>query len=292
MNLKWDDLKLFLAVHENGSLSGAARALNLGQPTLSRRIGELEEAVGEPLFDRQTHGATLTAAGLRLLPAAQGMADWAADAALSVSGESRLPEGKVRIAAPPGIAYDMLAPLAAKLRRTHPDLRLEVLAGIETLNLARGEADLALRTLPPADDGVVCDHQVTSPMGVFVSADYARRLPKRPRLKDLDWVAWAAPYADLRANMELQALLPDFQPAFASNDYVVQLAACKAGAGAMLLPTLLHGRKGDGLCKLPINLGPNAVGTLYLVCHKRRRQLPKVRLVMDFIAREFFDGLS
>lgn len=84
MNLRWDDLKLFLAVHEQGSLSGAARILKLGQPTLSRRIAELEEAVGEPLFDRQNHGATLTVAGQKLLPAAQSMAEWANEAELSV----------------------------------------------------------------------------------------------------------------------------------------------------------------------------------------------------------------
>jgi DNA-binding transcriptional LysR family regulator len=287
VNLKWDDVKLFLAVHEAGSLSGAARALKLGQPTLSRRIGELEEAVGEPLFERQTQGTTLTAAGLRLLPAAQGMADWAAEATLSVNRRSHLPEGRVRIAAPPGIAYDMVAPLAAKLRRSHPALRIEVLAGIEMLNLGRGEADLALRTLPPTDDELVCESQVSSPIGVFASTDYAARLPRRPRLDELDWVAWAAPYAELRTNVELQALVPGFQPAFASNDYVVQLAACKAGAGAMLLPTLLHGRRGDGLRKLPIDLDPRAVATLYLVCHKRRRQVPKVRLVIDFIAQAF-----
>lgn len=287
MDLRWDDVKLFLAVHEQGSLSGAARALKLGQPTLSRRIAELEEAVGEPLFERQTHGATLTAAGLKVLPAAQGMADWAAEAALSVTGQTFLPQGKIRIAAPPGIAYDLVAPLMVKLRRSHPELRIEVLAGIEILNLARGEADLALRTMPPADDDLVCVDSFASPIGVFVSADYAATLPRRPKLADLDWIAWAAPYAEMRTNQELQALVPDFRPAFASDDFVVQLAACKAGAGAMLLPTRLYGHKGDGLRKLPIDLGPQALGTLHLVCHKRRRHLPKVRLVLEFFTREF-----
>lgn len=84
MHLRWDDLKLFLAVHEQGSLSGAARTLKLGQPTLSRRIAELEEAVGEALFDRKKQGASLTAAGQKLLPATQSMAEWANEAALSI----------------------------------------------------------------------------------------------------------------------------------------------------------------------------------------------------------------
>jgi DNA-binding transcriptional LysR family regulator len=151
MNLKWDDLKLFLAVHEQGSLSGAARVLKLGQPTLSRRIAELEEAVGEALFDRQSQGSVLTAAGQKLLPAAQRMDEWANEAELSIKKQTYLPEGKVRIAAPPGIAYELVVPLAAKIRRQHQQIQIEVLSGVELLNLGRGEADLSLRTEKPTD---------------------------------------------------------------------------------------------------------------------------------------------
>lgn len=291
MNLKWDDLRLFLAVHEAGSLSGAARSLRLGQPTLSRRIAELEEAVGEPLFERQNHGVTLTPAGQKLLPAAQGMAEWASEAASSVSKRAHLPEGKVRIAAPPGIAHNLLVPLAEKMRRAHPQIRIEALAAVETLNLSRGEADISLRTQPPADPDLVCVDEVSSPMRVFVSKDYAACLPANAALADLDWIAWAPPYHELRTNQELQALIPGFKPAFTSDDFIVQMAACKAGVGAMLLAQAMHHYTHpdhpERLHELPIDLGSEAIGTLYLVCHKRHRHLPKVRLVMEFISREF-----
>lgn len=291
MNLRWDDLKLFLAVHEQGSLSGAARKLKLGQPTLSRRIAELEESVGEALFDRQNQGARLTAAGLKLLPAAQSMAEWANEAELSVKKQSYLPEGKVRIAAPPGIAYEVVAPLAAKIRRQHPQIQIEVLSGVETLNLGRGEADLSLRAQKPGDADLVCMDEISSAMRVYTSKAYAAKLPPHPNLADLDWICWAAPYDDLRTNQELSALIPDFKPAFTSDDYVVQIAACKAGVGAMILPQVLHHHAGlrelQKLHELDIDLGPDAVGSLYLVCHKRHRHLPKVQLVMDFISREF-----
>jgi len=294
MNLRWDDLQLFLAVHEQGSLSGAARALKLGQPTLSRRIAELEQAAGEPLFERQNHGVSLTPAGQKLLPAAQGMAEWASEAAQSVSRHTWLPEGKVRIAAPPGIAYDLVAPLAAKMRRAHPQIQIEVLAGVEVLNLARGEADLSLRTAQPEDPELVCVDRITSPMRAFASKAYVARLPANAGLADLDWICWAAPYHDLHANRELRAAIPGFKPAFTSDDFIVQLGACKAGAGVMILPQLLHRHQGlnewQELVELPVDLGPTAVGTLYVVCHKRHRHLPKVRLVAGFISREF-DGL-
>jgi len=288
MSLKWDDLKLFVAVHEQGSLSGAARVLKLGQPTLSRRIAELEEAVGEALFDRQSQGASLTAAGLKLLPAAQSMAEWANEAELSIKKQTHLPEGKVRIAAPPGIAYEMVVPIAAKIRRQHPQIQIEVLSGVETLNLGRSEADLSLRMQKPTDTDLVCVDEVASVMRVFTTKAYAAKFKSRPALADLDWICWAAPYDELDSNQELSALIPNFKPAFTSDDFIVQIAACKAGVGAMILAQALSHYVGlSKLQELDIDLGPDAIGRLYLVCHKRHHHLPKVRLVMDFISREF-----
>src|SRR5689334_4201790 len=113
MNIPWEDLQLFLAVAEARSMSAAARTLRLGQPTLSRRMALLEEAVGSALFVRRPDGVAPTPLAERLLPAARRMAEWASEAGRAVAGGERAPEGRVRIAAPPGIAFDFLAPLAA-----------------------------------------------------------------------------------------------------------------------------------------------------------------------------------
>jgi DNA-binding transcriptional LysR family regulator len=288
MDLRWDDLKLFLAVHEHGSLSAAARALKLGQPTLSRRIAELEEAVNETLFERNSQGAILTPAGQKLLPAAQRMAEWANEATRNIRKHTHLPEGKVRIAAPPGIAYEVVVPLASRIRQQHPQIQIEVLSGIEILNLGRGEADISLRSERPSDADLVCIDEIASPMRVYASKDYAAKLPPRPTLADLDWICWAAPYEDLPPNQELHAAIPNFKPVFTSDDYIVQFAACKAGVGAMILAQILHGHAGqESLQELDIDLGPQVIGHLYVVCHKRHRHLPKVRLVTEFISMEF-----
>lgn len=291
MNLRWDDLRLFLAVYEQGSLSAAARALKIGQPTVSRRIAEFEAMLGEPVFERLSQGVSLTVAGQRLLPAVQSMAEWANEAELGASRQGDIPEGKVRIAAPPGIAYEFIAPLAAKLRQQYPGIRIEAMSGIETLNLGRGEADLSLRNRKPTDADLLCVDEVSSAMRVYASESYARRLGARPALADLDWICWAAPYDELPVNQELRAAISGFRPAFTSDDFNVQVAACKAGVGAMILPQLIHRYAGlrelQVLRELAVDLGQVAVGHLYLVCHKRRRHLPMVQLVMDCIAREF-----
>lgn len=288
MKFKWDDLRLFLAVYEQGSLSGAARALKLGQPTLSRRMGDLEDLIGEPLLLRQAQGVCLTEAGQKLLLSAQRMADWAMEAEMAVGPTQRVAAGKVRIAAPPGLAHAWVAPMAAQLRKKHPTIQLEVLSGVETLNLARGEADLSLRTSQPTDADLHCLDHACSPVRVYVSPDYARGLPKRYALADLDWICWAPPYDQQRSNTALKSLIPNFKPAFTSDDFNVQAAACRSGVGAMMMAQALQRQvPSPELVSLPCDLGPDAWTHLYLVCHKRHRHLPRVQRVVDFMAQEF-----
>lgn len=291
MNLRWDDLQLFLTVYEQGSLSGAARLLQLGQPTLSRRISELEQSVGEPLFVRQSQGMLLTAAGLKLLPAAQRMAEWAAEAQASISSDMNLPQGRVRIAAPPLVAYEVVAPMAAEIRRLYPAIRIEILAGVETLNLSRGEADLSLRITPPSDGELLCLDSMVSNWGVYAAPRYVAQLPPQPSLAQLDWITWAPPFDQLLSYQELQQLIPDFAPAVCADDINVQLAACLAGAGVMLLPQVLqqHSRLPHlrQLVALDVDLGPAQAGEMFLVCHKRQRELPKMQKVIEALQAEF-----
>lgn len=236
MPLDWENLRLFLTVAETGSLSAAARRLRLGQPTLSRRMAELEESTGSPLFVRETQGCRLTPAGEALLPAAQRMAEWAAEAEQSLTPSSATPAGRVRIAAPPSIAFELVAPLAADIRARYPALQIEALSGLATLNLARGEADISLRTRRPADEDLLCLDELHCPIRVYASASYAAHLPAKPELADLDWISWAAPYDQLYSKHALEQAIPDFCPAFTSDDFNVQLAACRAGVGADVPP--------------------------------------------------------
>ncbi len=285
MDTSWDDLRLFLAVAEKGSFSAAARWLKLGQATLSRRMAELEAAMGEALFVRASQGVRLTPLGQRLLPAAQHMAEWAAEVHAQ-QGQSM--QGKVRIAAPPGVAFDLVAPLVADIRQAHPGLQIELLSGVRLLNLSRGEADISLRTMAPQDSDLLCLDHITAPVKAYASARYVQSLPALYSAQDLDWICWAAPYDDVQVNQELRALIPGFRAAFASDDFNVQFAACRAGVGAMLLPCVPHRyTQYHALQVLPLDLGERAMASLYMVCHKRSAQAPQVVAVQRFIAAEF-----
>ena len=287
MHIPWGDLELFLAVAEARSFSGAARKLGIEQPTVSRRFQALEERVGEPLCQRAATGITLTTAGERLLPHALQMAEWAGAAGQAAAAATPELEGVVRIAAPPGLAFDFLAPFAAVVRQHHPGLRVEVLASIEYLNLSRNEADIALRSETPRSKDLATLFSLKMQGAAFASRSYARRLPKKYGVADVAWIGWAPPYQHLPPNPQLAAMIPGFQPAFTSDNYLVQLAAIDAGLGAMVLTRSFHRfSQVTRFVELAIDFGPRAMIPLHVVCAKRLQAVPRIRAVIDLLRKE------
>jgi DNA-binding transcriptional LysR family regulator len=290
MSLAWDDVQLFLAIAETGSLSAASKRLKVGQPTVSRRLADLEYRLGAQLFQRQVAGAVLTSAGERLLEPARHMAEWATEVerAAELTGSAPGPRGVVRVTAAPGMAFELVAPLAAVVRERYPELRLEVLSAVERLDLTRGEADLALRLQPVISNELVVLGSVTTPNAVMVAKSYAARLPRRPKLHELDWIAWSPPFDDVPPNPQLKSLIPDFRPVFTSDNYLVQWRACEAGLGAMVSGRVRYRFSlFSELVPLDIDLGPHGQSTTHLVCAKSALALPRVRAVADLILEEF-----
>lgn len=287
IDLPWDDVRLFLAIADHGSLTEAARHLKVGQPTVSRRLGELEERLGYTLFQRSVEGATLTAAGERWLQPARHMAEWAGELLRTAERGDATPSGVVRVSAPPGVAYDFLAPFARALRERHPRLSLEVSSRVEYVDLARREADLALRTRAPTQRDLLTVASLSHANDAFVAPRYRARLPEHPTLAQLDWIAWAPPFEQLSPNRELAAMLPGFRPAFASDDFIVQRRAAEEGVGALFLGLVQHrfSRRSE-LVPLGLELGEHGRSSLHVVCAKSALGVPRVRAVAELLAEE------
>lgn len=287
MDIAWDDVKLFLAVAETGSLSAAAKRLRLGQPTVSRRLAALEYALGFALFRRGVSGSSLTSAGERWLEPARKMAEWAGEVGRTAAKGQGAPEGLVRLTAPPGVAWDFVAPFAGWLRKKHPGVRLEVQSGIGYVDLARGEADLALRLKPADQADLVTVCTLVQEVAAFASRAYAARLPKKYGFADVEWIGWAPPYESLAPNPQLAALLPGFKPVFTSDSLLVQWAAAEASVGAIVLGREQHRfSRPTSLVPLALSLGPQAKSALHLVCAKSALDIPRVRLVAELLKAE------
>ncbi|AGC49239.1 LysR family transcriptional regulator [Myxococcus stipitatus DSM 14675] len=289
MNISWDDARLFLAIAETGSFSAAATRLRIGQPTVSRKLAALEYQVGAKLFRRSVEGAALTAAGERLLQPARKMAEWAGEFQRAAESRDSTPKGLVRVTASPFFSFDFLAPFAGHVSGKYPGLRLEVQSTIQYADLGRGEADLALRSVATKNADLTCVHTLELENAVFVSKALKAKLPKRPTLQQLPWVAWAPPYESVPPNPQLAALIPGFTPVFTTDNFLVMVAAVEAGVGAMVLGNFPHRfstQRERGLVPLDVDLGAHGKQTLHLMCAKSALDIPRVRKVSELLVEE------
>jgi DNA-binding transcriptional LysR family regulator len=246
----------------------------------------MEGRFGEPLFQRAVDGTKLLPFGERLVEPARRMAEWATELERATEQRNTEPAGVVRITALPGLAYDFVAPFAVWAKKKLPAVRLEVISTIRYLDLARRDADLAIRTDRATTRDLVVVAELRTEVGAFASPRYAKTLPARPTVKDIDWIGWAPPFEHLSPNRELAALIPGFSPVFASDDFIVQVRAARAGIGAVVLGRAKHRFSGDsGLVELEIDLGP-IPAALYLVSTKSALAIPRVRAVADLLADE------
>jgi DNA-binding transcriptional LysR family regulator len=215
------------------------------------------------------------------------MAEWAGEFHRAAEARDQSPRGLVRVTAAPFVAFDFVAPFAGFVAQKHPGLRLEVLSSIQYLDLARGEADLALRGLPPKNSDLTLVHTLEVENAIFVSRELKARLPKKPTLEDIPFVAWAPPFESVPPNPQLAQAVPDFKPVFTADNFLVMLAAAEAGVGAMVLGRARHRFSRERpLVPLDVDLGPWSKGALHLVCARSALDIPRVRRVADLLVRE------
>jgi DNA-binding transcriptional LysR family regulator len=288
MNIAWEDMRVFLAVAETGNMSEAARQLRVGQPTVSRRLALLEAQLGYALFRRTVSGASLTAAGERMVAPARKMAEWAGEVNRAAGSQESRPHGIVRLAVPPIVAWELATPFAAWLRTKQPLVQLELLCGIGYLDLARGEADLALRMKPATTADLTTVAELRHRNHVVAAKELVARLPKKHGPADVPWVAWAPPFDALPPNPQLERLIPGFRPSFTSDNPLILRQAAEAGLGAIVVADVRHRfLRPTSLVPLPqLALGEFAESSVYLVCAKSALDIPRVRVVAELLAEE------
>ena len=156
----WDDLRLFLAVAREQSLSGAGKVLRLDPATLGRRVARLEQALEAVLFVKSPQGYALTEAGVRLMERAEVAEQAMRRATAGVAAPSDRLTGQVRIGAPDGSANFLLPQVCAAIAAEHPGLDIQVVALPRVFNLSRREADMAIAVSAP-DTGRLTVQKIT-----------------------------------------------------------------------------------------------------------------------------------
>ena len=287
-NLDWTLYRSFLTVAETGSLSAAARALGLSQPTLGRHVAELEAALQVPLFTRALRGYDLTAAGVAMLPAARAMRDAAAALALVAAGREGSLRGTVRLTASRVVSHYLLPAILADLRRMEPGIEIELVPSDSTENLLFREADIALRMYRPTQLDVVTRHIADLPTAIYAAKTLLDRLGRPQTAEDLlqmDFVGFDR--SDLILRMMAALGVPRKREDFAlrCDDQVVYWALVRAGCGVGATQCLIG--DADPLVERCAAFIPLPTLPVWLTAPEALRQNPRVRRVMDHLAAAF-----
>jgi DNA-binding transcriptional LysR family regulator len=181
----WDLFRLFFAVAITGSVNRAARELAMSQPTLSRRLKELERHVGAPLFFRISSGVKLTEEGEALRRSAKGMVQFFEafhrDLSLRVGDRSFA----IKISATEGLTKHWLLPRVRKLRALNSQIRIEINSSVQQQNLASSDLDFVIRMGHPGDDELIGRKVGTVTFGIFASESYLAEHPAPKTMTDL-----------------------------------------------------------------------------------------------------------
>jgi DNA-binding transcriptional LysR family regulator len=281
----WDELRSFVEVSRDGSLSGAARRLGLTQPTIGRHIDALEAALGLTLFTRSPRGLTPTPAALALEPHVEAMATAAAALGRAASGEAAVDRGAVRVTASDVIGSEVLPPILAAFHAEHPGIVIELALSNRTADLARRDADIAVRMVRPTQSGLVARRIGSSRIGLYAHRDYLARFGEPRSLADLAKhcvIGFDRDNSSFRGAGEFARALTRETFGFRCDNDLAQLAALRAGVGVGGCQENIARRMPELVAVLPNVF--HFVLEVWLVMHEDLKATRRVRLLFDHLA--------
>ncbi|HEX6272774.1 MAG TPA: LysR family transcriptional regulator [Polyangiaceae bacterium] len=286
-NLRWDDVRLFLALCRARTIASAAGTLGVDASTASRRLATLEEELGAPLFDRNREGITPTEAAENLMPVAEEIEAGMMRFANATEGLEREASGLLRVACAPDVAVVLLLPLFKELLARHPALRIEVEESTTPLDLTRREADLAVRVVRPVRGDLVVTRLMQARWVLAASPALAASAGKLRKWGDVPWISWTESHAHAPQPRWLAKHAREIEPVLRTDSFAIQLAAAAAGLGVVLVPEPSAAHHGLEPVKLAPALKEAAedwpVSDLFLVAHRALREVPRVRVVWDLL---------
>ncbi|GMV14647.1 MAG: LysR family transcriptional regulator [Polyangiaceae bacterium] len=283
--IDWDDLRIFLAVSRAGTLARAGSALGINATTVGRRLEKLEETAGARLFDRTPEGYALTRAGHELLPRAERMESEALSLERSISGADRKAAGLVRLSVTEMLGTRFIAPHLPRFHQRHPEILLDLSCTNRSVQLARREADIALRLAQPREENLVVKKLTAIDLGLYAAKGYLERAGRPPGLADrLDghdviFFADARPFAV--ENEWLSGRLGRGRIVMRSDSVSAIFSATVAGLGIGLLPVIV-GNAEPSLERIASEDAPEP-RVVWQAVHRDLARATRIRAVLDFL---------
>ncbi|NVZ38126.1 LysR family transcriptional regulator [Pseudomonas sp. 21615526] len=286
--MNWDDARVFLAVCRESTLRGAARVLGVDQATVGRRVNALEKSLNATLFLRTSEGYALTAVGEAALQSVENMERSALDLERQVLGLDDRLTGTVRVTTTDSLAIDFLIPAIARLHDAHPNVRVQMDASTQLLNLAKREADIAVRNTRPDNPDLIARRIARWPVGLFASQAYIDRhgAPEPGSLFEGHDLVVYQPHLQSQKDLTLvsEPLGRGRIVAALSSSLLVRRSIA-AGIGIGEVP-IVSGER-DGLVRLWPDRTRPLPYDVWLVTHADLRHTARVRVVIDEIVAGF-----
>jgi DNA-binding transcriptional LysR family regulator len=283
----WNQMRGFIAAAETGSLSAAARQLGLTQPTLSRQVAALEEALGLTLFERIGKKLVLTETGLDLLHHGKSMAEAADGLALVATGRAQTTEGLVSISAGDGISIYMMPAIIAKIRAIAPQVSIELVVSNALSDLRRREADIAVRHVQPTEPDLIGKKLREAEAHFYASESWIEKHGHPRTADDVSGPVFIGFDRSERFMDYLQALGLKVSAAsfpVSSENTVACGELARQGLGIAPMMTQIADAT-PGLVRVLDELPPIAF-PIWLVTHRELRTSRRIRLVFDILAEE------
>lgn len=283
----WNRARAFLVTAEEGSLSAAAKVLDMTQPTVGRQVSALETELGISLFERTNSGLVLTQSGVDLMAQVKAMGEAATNLSRLASGHADAVEGVVCISATEMIAAFTLPPIIEKLRSQWPKIEIEVIASSDTSNLSRREADIAIRNFRPTQQELIAKRIPNTLGHLYAAKTYLQNFVQRRSPEDLNNAVFLG--VD-RSNSVISYLNKFGFQLNASNfpvivaNHLVQWEMVKQGIGIGFMATDIG--DAEPLVERVLPRFPPFEKETWLVAHRELKTSRRLRVVFDFLATE------
>jgi DNA-binding transcriptional LysR family regulator len=288
-DLAWDDFRLVKAVADAGGLTGAAAALNVNHSTVFRRLGQIEEQLGLPLFERRKTGYMATPAGEEMANLAARMDEDVTSFARRIAGRDITPSGEVRVTTTDTLFLHFLIPIFAAFRKAHPSIRLDIVIGNQALNLSKRDADVAIRASDSPPETLVGRRSATLAWAIYGRAgdlkDLSELDPPDPlALFERTWVTLGDTLGHVKAARYVRDRVAPERIALKTSAVLGLAEAIEAGFGVGPLPCFI-GDMRPALARLQAP-DPDFSTGLWILTHPDLRHAPRIRAFMDFCGAE------
>lgn len=281
--ISWDSLRLVKAIGETRGLAAAAKATGINQSTAFRRLAHVEQSLGVRLFERRRTGYDLTAEGVEVLALAQRVELDIVAVSSRLAGLEQQPQGVLRIATNDTLALHLLTPIFARFRALHPAVQIELVIGNSTLNLARGESDIAVRATNNPPENLVGRRVATIAWAPYGRAnDPSAEVQSGAELYRRNWVTYADELSSIKAAQRIDTEVAPENIVYRVNSVEGIAAAIEAGLGFGYLPCLI-GDTSRALTRVGA-IDPALSDELWLLTHPDLRKSGRVHSFLEYCA--------